>query len=62
MPYRLETLDLGHNQSKNLHVPDRDSVLIYLIDTGSDISLLPADAQAKNFKPSDLILSDTNYS
>ena len=37
-PHRVETLDLGNRKSKRLHIRDRDSGLIYLIDTGSDIS------------------------
>ena len=43
-PIRTETIDIGPFDSKRLHIRDISSGLIYLVGTGSNISLLPADA------------------
>ncbi|XP_033224013.1 uncharacterized protein LOC117177437 [Belonocnema kinseyi] len=60
-PYRVETLGLARD-SKRLHIRDRNSGLVFLIDTGSDISLLPADQQTLKTKPSELELFAANDS
>ena len=52
----METIGSGIQSSKRLHVRDRDSGLVFLIDTGSDISLLPADKRTIKNQPNDLIL------
>ena len=58
----METIGSGIQSSKRLHVHDPDSGLVFLIDTGSDISLLPADERAINNRPNDLILFAANDS
>ena len=56
----METIGSGIQSSKRLHVRDRESGLVFLIDTGSDISLLPADKRTINNRPNDLILFAAN--
>ena len=58
----METIGSGIQSSKRLHVRDRDSGLVFLIDTGSDISLLPADKRTIKNRPNDLILFAANDS
>ena len=61
-PNRTETIDLGPSDSKRLHIRDVSTGLVYLIDTGSDISLLPADSKTLKQKPNDLVLFAANDS
>ena len=61
-PIRTETIDIGPSDSKRIHIRDISSGLIYLVDTGSDISLLPADARALKQNPNDLVLYAANDS
>ena len=61
-PIRSETIDIGPSDSKPLHVRDISSGLIYLVDTGSDISLLPADSNVLKQNPNDLVLFAANNS
>ena len=58
----METVGSGIQSSKRLHVRDRDSGLVFLIDTGSDNSLLPADKKTINNLPNDVILFAANES
>ena len=58
----METIGSGIQYSKRLHVRDHDSGLVFLIDTGPDISLLPADKRTMNYRPNDSILFATNDS
>ena len=60
LPARVETLGSGVQTTICLYV--RDSGLVLLIVTDSDISLLPADKRAINNRPNDLILFATNDS
>ena len=63
MPSRTETIvDVGPALSKRLHIRDVSTGLIYLVDTGSDISLLPADSKTLTKKPSDIVLFADNDS
>ena len=55
-PFRTETVDMGSSGSKRLHIRDLSSGIIYLIDTGFDISLFPADSAILKKPPSDLVL------
>ena len=43
----METIGLGKTSSKRLHIRDRNSGLVYLVDTGSDVSLLPVEKKLK---------------
>ena len=52
----METIDEGLASSKRLHIRDVSTRLIYLVDSGSDISLLPADINSLKKKPSDIVL------
>ena len=61
-PFRTDTIDTGFSGSKRLHIRDISSGIIYLIDTGSDISLFPADSSILKNRPSDLILYAANDS
>ena len=61
-PARVETIGSEIESSKRLHIRDRDSGLVFLIDTGSDITLLPADKRTINNRPNDLILFAANNS
>ncbi|XP_033229729.1 uncharacterized protein LOC117181277 [Belonocnema kinseyi] len=56
---RLETVGLGRTTSKRLHIRDRDSGLVFLIDTSSDLSFLPVDKRIKK-RPSEGILIAAN--
>ncbi|XP_033224799.1 uncharacterized protein LOC117177867 [Belonocnema kinseyi] len=59
-PPRAETVGgSGKVTSKRLHLSDRNSGLVFLIDTGSDLSLLPVDKKNKP-KPSDGVLYAAN--
>lgn len=58
-PQRIETADWGSGLSKRLFVRDRLSGCMFLIDSGADISLLPADNKVKG-KPVDLKLFAAN--
>ena len=59
---QMETIDLGPSDSERLHIRDVSEGLVYLIDTGSDISLLPADSQTLKQKPNDHVLFAANDS
>ena len=61
-PPTVETIGLGQNSSKRLHIRDRKSELVYLIDTGSDVSLLPVNKKLKKKVPTSGILFATNDS
>ena len=61
-PRRSETIDAGPIQSKRLHIRDVDTGLVYLIDTGSDISLLLADSKTLKKSPSEVVLFAANDS
>ena len=61
-PIRKETINIGPSGSKRLHVRDISSGLIYLVDIGSDISLLPADSNILKQRPNDLVLFAANNS
>ena len=61
-PFRTETIDTVFSGPKRLHIRDFASGIIYLIDTGSDISLFPADSSILKNRPSDLILYAANDS
>ncbi|KMQ86705.1 gag pol polyprotein [Lasius niger] len=58
-PFRLETVGKGQQISNRLHVRDRISGQMFLVDTGADISLVPADSRIKG-KPSELKLFAAN--
>ena len=62
LPFRTETIDTGFSGSKRLHIRDISSGIIYLIDTGSDISLFLTDSSVLKNRPSDLILYAANDS
>ena len=47
---------MGSSGSKRLHIRDLSSGIIYLIDTGSDISLFPADSAILKKTPNDAVL------
>lgn len=47
-PFRLETAGKGQQTSNRLHVRDRISGQMFLVDTGADISLVPADHRIKD--------------
>ena len=53
---------MGSSGSKRLHIRDISSGLIYLIDTGSDISLFPAGPSILKNRPCDLVLYAANDS
>lgn len=59
-PFRIETVESG-SKSKHLHVRDRKSGLIFLIDTGADVSLLP-ESLSQNSEPSAFTLYAANNS
>ncbi|XP_033213906.1 uncharacterized protein LOC117170972 [Belonocnema kinseyi] len=59
-PARIETVDSGFPISKRLHIRDISLSIIFLIDTRSDISLLPADSKTLKLKPSNLTLFAAN--
>ena len=61
-PIRAETIDVGPSSSKRLHIRYVVTGVIYLIDTSSDISLLPVDSKTLNKKPSDIVLFAANNS
>ena len=61
-PIRAETIDVGPSSSKRLHIRDVVTGVIYLVDTGSDISLLPADSKTLKKKPRDIVLFAANDS
>ena len=61
-PFRTETIDMGSCGSKRLHIRDISSGFIYLIDTGSDISLFPAGPSILKNRPCDLVLYVANDS
>ena len=54
-PRRSETIDAGSTLSKCLHIRDVVTNLVYLIDTGSDISLIPADSRTLKKSPSKVV-------
>ena len=54
-PGHAEMIGLGQKTSKRLHIHDRKSGLVFLIDTGSDVSILPVKKK-ESTKPSDLAL------
>ena len=60
-PSRSETVGFGDAVSKRLHVKDSKSGLTFLIDTGSDVSLLPT-RNAPIGAPQDLLLYAANNS
>lgn len=60
MPHRVETIDVTANK-KRLFIRDRKSGIKFLIDTGSDISLLPADGNSKRSR-ADYVLYAANNS
>ena len=53
---------MGSSGSKRLHIRDISSGLIYLIDTGSDISLFLAGPSILKNRPCDLVLYAANDS
>lgn len=59
-PHRVETVD-NKGGSKRLHIKDKISGLKFLIDTGSDVSLIPAKGKVK-FSPSEIVLFAANNS
>ena len=61
-PVRTETLESGSSGSKRLHIRDIQSGLVFLIDTDSDISLLPVNKNHSRLKPDDLVLFAANDS
>ena len=61
-PFRTETIDTGSSGSKHIHIQDIPSGLIYLIDTGWDISLFPAGPSILKNRPNDLVLYAANDS
>lgn len=58
MPSRSETIRFG-TPSRRLHVRNRNSGLLILVDTGSDVSLLPFQPGPKH-KLFEILLFDTN--
>ena len=58
-PGHVETIWLGQKTSKRLHIHDRKSGLVFLIDTGSDVSILPVGKKG-SARPSDLVLFAAN--
>lgn len=60
LPNRVESIGLD-SASKRLHIRDRVSGLLFLIDTGSDISLIPVKKNSKR-EPSDVVLFAANDS
>ena len=61
-PSRAEIIDTDPSSSKRLHIQDLSSGLIYLIDTGFDISLISAEASTLKLSPSHLVLFVANDS
>ena len=61
-PARVETVAPGLTKSKRLHIRDRSSNMVFLIDTGSDISLIPATKDVLRTRPNDLTLFAANNS
>lgn len=55
----VKTAEPVEYSSKHLHVTDRGSGLVFLIDTGPELSLIPA-SQLKNSGPDELILFAAN--
>ena len=53
-PACAETAASGVKNSKRLHIKDRNSGMIFLIDTGSNISLISATRQVMSTRPSDV--------
>ena len=53
---------MGSSGSRRLHIRDLLSGMIYLIDTGSGISLFPANSTILKKPPSDLVLCAANDS
>lgn len=45
-PRQVNSID-NLNSSKRLHITDKNSRLLFLIDTGSDLSIIPANSQDK---------------
>ena len=60
-PLHSETVGSGGTVLKRLHIKDKKSGLIFLIDTGSDASLVPAGKTSKRHS-NELILYATNNS
>ena len=58
-PGHAETMGLSQKTSKRLHIHDRKSGLVFLIDTGSDVSILPVKKK-ESTRPSDLVLFAAN--
>ena len=61
-PPTVETIGLGQSSPKRLHIRDRNSGFVYLIDTGSDVSLLPVEKKVKKKVSTSGILFAANYS
>lgn len=55
----METTGKGTSDSRRLHIRDIESGLVFLVDTGADISLIPVD-KFKNRKLSDFKLFAVN--
>ena len=58
----METVAPGLTKSKRLHIRDRSSNLVFLIDSGSDILLIPAAKDVLRARPNDLALFAANNS
>lgn len=57
-PHFVNSIGVGVS-CKRLHVVDRETRMKFLVDTGSDISLVPVDRRSK-IKPTELILYAAN--
>lgn len=59
-PYHIEAIGTGE-KSKRLHIRDKKSGLVFLVDTGSDISIIPRKNKEKG-EPSEFVLYAANNS
>ena len=59
-PAHAETIASGVKNSKRLHIKDRNCGMIFLIGTGSDISLIPDTKKVMSTRPSDVKLFAAN--
>lgn len=58
-PFRVEAIGKGYSINNRLHVRDKVTGRIYLVDTGADISLVPVDSKFRG-SPSDLKIYAAN--
>lgn len=56
-PSHMETVGSGKKISKPLHIRDRNTGTVFLIDTGSDLSLLPVRRKIKKQPIEDILFA-----